>query len=220
MANKQKVYFLGVKGQGMAPLAVYAKEKGYLVSGSDVEKDFSTADLLKQAGIEPLVFNPQNIKKFQPDIIVVSAAYGADNPELKFAQKQKKIKIISYSEFIKEEAMDKDLIAIAGIHGKTTITALLAFILTEAGLDPSYLVGVAKINDLSPPGHYGQGRYFIIEADEYRQSQTNHQPKFWDFRPKIAVISSIELDHPDIYPDEKTIGNAFHKFASQIKRDG
>lgn len=219
MVKPERLYFIGIKGQGMAPLAIYAKEKGYVVGGSDVAEEFSTDAALKKVGIEPVVFAAKNIKNFQPDKIIVSAAYDEKNTELKFAR-QKKINILSSTDFLAEEVASKKLIAVAGIHGKTTTTAWIAYTLIQGGFDPSYIIGEAKINQLDLPGHYSHDDYFIIEADEYRKSNQDPSPKFWDFAPSIAVITSIELDHPDIYQDEQAIFRAFYKFATQVKRNG
>ena len=213
-----KIHFIGIKGVGMAALAIYAKEAGFEVNGSDNENIYVTDKLLKNAGLEVKVFSPDNLKN-RPDLVVVSAAYGKDNPEVKEAKK-KHLEIKPYSEALAYFSKDQQVIAVAGIHGKSTTTAMLAWILMKANLDPSFIVGAGEIKNLNTNAHFGQGDYFILEADEYRKSVEDSTPKFFDLSVKIEIISSIEMDHPDIFVSEESIYNAFYKFACRVPRSG
>lgn len=219
MANKKEsIHFIGIKGVGMTALAIFAKEKGYQVSGSDVAEEFVTDRALAKAGILVSPFDPKNLKS-KPDLVVVSAAYTKDNPEVNEAYK-KKLPVKPYSEVLAIFAQDFQTIAVAGIHGKTTTAALLSFLLVKAGLDPSYLIGSGEIPVLGSTGHYGQGDYFVLEADEYRKSPTQVIPKFFDLSPQIEIITSIEMDHPDMFVSAEEVYKVFYQFACRIPRNG
>lgn len=204
----------------MSALAKYLSEAGFEVEGSDVAESFVTDDLLRLANIT--VYSPfsvDNLKKSKPDCVVVSAAYGVDNIEVQEAKKLG-IKTIYYSELIGEISQNKKLIAVAGIHGKTTTSSMIAYLLVEAGLDPSYIIGAAKIPVLGSNAHFGQSENMVVEADEYRKNPNTLDPKFIDLNPEIAIITSIELDHPDVYPSVEEVYFAFHRFASKVSRTG
>src|SRR5512147_2087198 len=139
----EHIHFIGIKGVGMAALAVAAKEKGYKVTGSDGPGSFVTDQQLNKNGIQVQEFNPKNLVS-KPDKVVVSAAYGKDNPEVKEARK-KKLSILTYSEMLALISQDSSTIAVAGIHGKTTTTALISYLLKESGMDPSFVIGSGDI---------------------------------------------------------------------------
>lgn len=216
--ENEKIHFIGIKGVGMAALAILLKERGNKVTGSDVEETFVTEKTLAQAGIEVTPFDISNLKD-KPDLVVVSAAYGKDNLEVKEARK-KKLTIKPYSEALSAAAQDFQIIAVSGIHGKTTTTALISFILTKANLDPSFAIGAGEVANLKSPGHYGSGDYFVLEADEYRKSPDDSISKFFDLNPDIEIITSIEMDHPDIFSSEEKVYEAFYKFACRLPRNG
>ena len=216
--GSKKIHFIGIKGVGMAALAVFAKEMGNEVTGSDNENVYVTDKILKKAGIEVSQFNIENLKS-RPDLVITSAAYDKDNIEIKEAKKRH-LEIKPYSEALAYFSKDHQVIAVAGIHGKSTTTAMLAWLLTKADLDPSFIVGAGEIKNLETNAHYGQGDYFILEADEYRRSPEDSTPKFFDLSSKIEIISSIEMDHPDIYSSEENVYNAFYKFACRVPRNG
>ena len=153
----QKIHFIGIKGVGMAALAIYAKERGFEVTGSDVADNFITQKILDQTGIPVLNFNQDNLKE-QPNIVVVSAAYDKNHPEVKEAKKRH-LEILTYSEALGFFSKDSQVIAVAGIHGKTTITSLIAYLLEKAGLDPSYIIGAGEVFSLKSIAHYGKGNY-------------------------------------------------------------
>lgn len=202
----------------MSALAIYAKERGFGVTGSDTEETFVTDKTLQKAGISVLPFSPQNLKS-RPEIVVVSAAYSKDNIEVREARRRH-LEIKPYSEALAMFANDLQIIAVAGIHGKTTTTALLSFILTKANLDPSFVIGSGEIPSLGATGHFGRGDYFVLEADEYRKSSEEMTSKFLDFSPKVEIITSIEMDHPDMFSTEEKVYDAFYKFACRVPRTG
>ncbi|MCL5407077.1 MAG: UDP-N-acetylmuramate--L-alanine ligase [Patescibacteria group bacterium] len=216
--NTQKIHFIGIKGVGMAALAILAKEKGYEVTGSDVEDSFVTDIALAKAGITVTPFDTKNLQN-KPDIVVFSAAYDKDNIEVKEAHK-KRLNIKPYSEVLSLFSQESQVIAVSGIHGKTTTTALISFLLAKANLDPSYVIGSGEIADLPASGHLGSGDYFVLEADEYRKSPDDNNSKFFDLNPQIEIITSIEMDHPDMFLTDENVYDAFYKFACRIPRKG
>lgn len=220
MKKNNSVYLIGIKGVGMTALAIYYKQAGFDVTGSDVSGEFVTDELLDNAKIEyHKEFNKNNLKGGKYDSIIIGAAYDSTNSEVKEAKKRR-LNVKYYSEALREISSDKKTIAVSGIHGKTTITSMLSYILEKAGLSPSYLIGSGKSNILKQSAHKGSGEYFILEADEYRKSPENNTSKFLDLSPKIAIISSIEMDHPDIFPTIEDVFNTFYKLACRIPRDG
>src|SRR5258706_5954153 len=166
MKKKLSIHFVGVKGVGMTPLAIIAKEAGFAVSGSDIEEEFITQHALMKAGITPLVgFVAEHIH--QPDLVITTGAHGGfDNIEVKTA-KEKGVKVITAGKavglFMEGSIFGKKMtgISVAGSHGKTTTTAMIATILKEAGLDPTFVVGTGDVGSLGAPGHFGRGNYFV-----------------------------------------------------------
>lgn len=220
--KKLNIHFVGIKGVGMTPLAVIAKEAGFTVTGSDIGDEFITDSALKKAGIHPHIgFSHMNIKT--PDLVITTGAHGGfENIEVKTA-KQKNIDVITQGEavglFMNGSIFDKDFIGIsvAGTHGKTTTTGMIATILSENKLDPSYVIGTGDVSSLGSPGHFGKGKYFVAEADEYAtEPKYDKKPKFmWQF-PKIAVLTNIEFDHPDVYGTIEDIKHAYLRFLTQL----
>jgi len=212
------IHFIGIKGVGMSALAILAKEKGYQVTGSDVDESFVTDEVLSQAQITINNFDVANLSR-KPDLVVVSAAFGKDNVEVKEARK-KHLQILNYSEALSFLVDKAKTIAVSGIHGKTTTTALISFLLEKAGLDPSFAIGAGNISSLGTNAHAGKGEYFVVEADEYRKSEENKQSKFFDLNPLIEVITSIEMDHPDLFSSIEDVYHTFYKFACRVARGG
>ena len=225
--NKIKsIHFVGIKGVGMTPLAIIAKEAEIKVSGSDTADEFITDVVLKKAGIIPLVgFSKTHI--LNPDLVITTGAHGGfNNPEVLEA-KRKNIKVITQGEavgiFMGGEIFGRKFfgISITGTHGKTTTTAMIASLLKTNNFDPSFLIGTANAESLGAPGHYGKGKFFVAEADEYMTEPTFDKTikHMWQ-HPKIAVITNIEFDHPDAYSSLDDTREKFLKFANQLPEDG
>lgn len=213
-------YLIGIKGVGMTALAKYLLEDGYAVEGSDNSSHYVTDDVLAQNKIKVYSpFDKQNLFDKKPDLVVVSAAYDESNPEVEEAKK-KNLHIEYYSEVLGMITAGQKLIAVAGVHGKTTTTSLVALLLQKAEFSPSFIIGVGEVPVLGTNAHKGKGEYFVLEADEYRKSPTNFDSKFFDIEPEIAIISSIELDHPDVFESEEDIYRAFYRFACSVPRTG
>lgn len=210
----------------MAPLAIIAKEAGFRVTGSDLEEEFITDEALKKVGIKPLVgFSKNHVQ--DPDLVITTGAHGGfDNEEVKSAR-EKGIAVMTQGEavgvFMKGDLFGRKFegISVAGSHGKTTTTAMIATILKENGLDPSYLVGTGVVASLGSSGHFGKGRYFVAEADEYvTEPKYDKTIKFLWQQPKILVITNIEFDHPDVYVSIDSMRDAYLKFAQQLPKEG
>jgi UDP-N-acetylmuramate--alanine ligase len=224
--KKKKIHFVGIKGTNMMPLALIAQEAGFDVTGSDIDQEFITDAALRKAKITPLVdFSGDHIT--DQDLVITTGAHGGfDNIEVKTA-KLKKIQVMSAGEatgmFMKGDFLGKKFvgISVAGTHGKTTTTAMLATIFKENKLDPSYIIGTGDVGSLGAPGYLGDGRYFIAEADEYATEPVyDKRARFlWQY-PSLAVITNIEHDHPDIYPSIVDVRAAFLEFANHVPDKG
>jgi UDP-N-acetylmuramate--alanine ligase len=224
--KKKKVHFVGIKGTNMTPLAIIAKEAGFEVSGSDVAQEFITDAALKKAQITPLVeFSADHIT--DQNLVITTGAHGGyDNVEV-IAAKKKNIQVMSAGEatgeYMKGTLFNKKFtgISVAGTHGKTTTTAMIATMLKENRLDPTYIVGTGNVGSLGSPGHLGTGRYFVVEADEYAtEPKYDKRARFLWQMPTFLIITNIEYDHPDIYPTVASIRAAFLSFAKKLPIKG
>jgi UDP-N-acetylmuramate--alanine ligase len=203
------VHFIGIGGSGLSAIARLLLESGYTVSGSDrVLTPF--AEEVRKAGATVFVgHHPRNLTG--ADWVVRSSAIPEDNPEVEGAKKAG-IPVYKRADFLGRLMEDKTGIAIAGTHGKTTTTAMTAWVLSELGRDPSFIVG-GVVNNLGVNAHAGKGNTFVIEADEYDNM-------FLGLKPQIAVVTSIEHDHPDFFPTLESMYMAFEKFADLLPDDG
>lgn len=226
MKKVKRIHFVGIKGVGLTPQAIIAKEAGVKVSGSDVADHFITDGALKQVGITPLVgFSPEHIAPDIELVITTGAHGGYSNVEVVRA-KELGIPVMTKGEavgaFMQGGIVGKSFqgIAVAGSHGKTTTTSLLTTILAANKLDPSYIVGTGSFGDRLP-GHLGKGKYFVAESDEYAtEPQTNKKAQLlWEF-PQIALITNIELDHPDIYESVEAVTSVFIEFTNNVGKNG
>ncbi|HSW70905.1 MAG TPA: Mur ligase family protein, partial [Gammaproteobacteria bacterium] len=225
---------MGIKGVGMANLAILAKEAGFIVAGSDVAEEFITDSELKKANITIYEgFKSENVSDFfgitaaAESLMIITGAHGGfDNEEAQMAA-QLKIQVLTHGEavgkFMAGEFIDRaniEGISVAGSHGKTTISAMLATYFSLLGLRPSYIVGTSSIIPIGAAGHYGSGKYFIAEADEYKAAPTNPTPRFLYQYPKYLIINNIDFDHPDVYADLNAVKDAFARFVENIGDDG
>lgn len=223
MKTNKSIHFVGIKGVGMAPLAIIAKEAGFKVSGCDINEEFITDEALSKANITPLVgFSISHVET--SDLVITTGAHGGfDNPEVSQAKK-KGITVWTQGqalgEFMKGTIFEREFetVAVAGSHGKTTTTAMIATILKANRIDSSFLIGTGNVPYLETDGHFGKGRFFVAEADEYATEPTyDKTPKFLWLHPNILVITNIELDHPDLFADIEQLSLAFLTFAKNAK---
>lgn len=233
-SNIKKIFFVGIKGVGMAPLAIIAKQFGINVSGSDIDEVFITDKYLKGENIKTYPsFDADFIKDFFGNsdkneclTITTGAHKGFDSSQSKWS-KENGIPVITQGQalsvFMEGTVFERNFkgIAVSGSHGKTTISSLLATTMNGLGLDCSYSVGTGELFPLGSPGHYGLGEYFIAEADEYASEPVyDRVPKFLYLNPTYAIFNNIDFDHPDLFSDISQIENAFLNFAHNIKSGG
>lgn len=208
--NSQYYHMVGIKGVGMSALACILKDQGIKLTGSDVNEVFFTDKVLKDSKIPVFSgFKEEHIGK--PDLVISSAAYGKDNPEITKA-KRKGIKVLTYPQMLGELTNDKKTIAICGTHGKTTTTALVGLLLEKAKYNPTVIVG-SYVNDFSGNAKIGESDWFVIEACEYMRH-------FLNYNPYIVILTSLEMDHPDYYKDIEDIKGAFLQFIQKIPQEG
>ncbi|MEI6289554.1 MAG: UDP-N-acetylmuramate--L-alanine ligase [Chloroflexota bacterium] len=205
------VHFIGIGGSGLSAIARLLKEQGFLVSGSDRTLSPLAVEL-QNLGIQVSAgHSSENITG--ADWVVRSSAIPDSNPEV-IAALSAGIPVYKRADFLGQlmAPPDKDGIAVAGTHGKTTTTAMIAWTLYHLGADPSFIIGGVSQN-FGVNAHAGSGKAFVIEADEYDRM-------FLGLKPRYAVVTNIEHDHPDIYPTPAEFYDAFRDFVKLIPNDG
>jgi UDP-N-acetylmuramate: L-alanyl-gamma-D-glutamyl-meso-diaminopimelate ligase len=213
------IHLLGICGTGMAALAGILKEQGYRVTGSDEHVYPPMSTLLESLGIRiQNGYNPANLQP-HPDLVVVGNVIRRENPEAQ-AVLDLDLPRLSLPEALNRFLVgDRQSIVVTGTHGKTTTTALIAWLLFALGLDPGFMVGgIAK--NFQTNYRVGHGRYVVLEGDEYDTAFFDKRPKFVHFAPRAAVLTSIEYDHADIYPDLDRIIQAFESFLDTVPATG
>src|SRR6202521_162623 len=212
-------HLIGMGGTAMASLAGLLKSAGHEVTGSDENVYPPMSDELKQMGIAyNQGYRPENLSH-RPDIVVVGNVVSRGNPELEEVLIQK-LRYTSAAATIKEEFIwGRHSLAVAGTHGKTTTTSLLAWALESAGLNPSFLIGGVAEN-FETSYRLTDSEYFVIEADEYDTAYFDKGPKMWHYLPDTAIVNNIEFDHADIYRDEEAYKFAFARFINLIPKNG
>jgi UDP-N-acetylmuramate--alanine ligase len=206
MGRVRHIHFVGIGGAGMSGIAEVLHTLGYEVSGSDL-KESGTTNRLKSLGIRVLVGHDAR-QVNGSDVIVVSSAVRNDNPEL-LAARGKRIPVIPRAEMLAELMRFRHGIAVAGTHGKTTTTSLIASLLAEGGLDPTYVIG-GRLNSSGTHARLGSGRYLVAEADESDAS-------FLHLQPVVAVVTNIDTDHLGTYGgDYGALQKAFLEFLHHL----
>jgi len=218
--DKQKhIHLIGICGTAMASLAGMLKQRGFRVSGSDAAAYPPMSDFLSELGIvvaQP--FDTRNLEP-QPDLVVVGNAISRGNVELEQVL-DRRIAFCSLPQLLHDEFLrGKEVLVVAGTHGKTTTTSMLAWIFHTAGLQPSFLIGGIAEN-FGSSFHLGQGKHFILEGDEYDTAFFDKGPKFLHYFPDAAILTSVEFDHADIYKDLEAVETAFKRLVNLIPRRG
>lgn len=204
----QTTHFVGIGGTGLSAIARVLVQRGEHVTGSDRE-DSPLAAALRDAGVQVHIGHTAGNVNGAARVIR-SSAVGDDNVEVK-AARAKGIPVYKRSEFFGELLASQHVIAVAGSHGKTTTTAMLAWMLTALGQEPGYIIGSVAQN-LGANAAAGAGRLFVIEADEYDNA-------FLGLSPRIALVTNVEHDHPDMFPTPEDFTAAFRQFVARMEPD-
>src|SRR5246127_4522120 len=219
MADKKRIHLIGICGTAMASLAGMLNERGFRVTGSDAAAYPPMSDFLKSLGIEVAQpFDPKNLSP-TPDLVVVGNAISRGNAELEHVLDQR-IPFCSMPQLLHDEFLrGKEVLVVAGTHGKTTTTSMLAWIFHTAGMQPSFLIGGIAEN-FGSSFHFGQGKHFIVEGDEYDTAFFDKGPKFLHYFPDSVILTSVEFDHADIYKDLDAVETAFRRLVNLVPRRG
>ena len=219
MDEKKHIHLIGICGTAMASLAGMLKQRGHRVTGSDAAAYPPMSDFLSGLGI-PVAqpFDPRNLQP-RPDLVVVGNAMSRGNVELEHALDER-IPFCSMPQLLHDEFLrGKEVLVVAGTHGKTTTTSMLSWIFHTAGLQPSFLIGGIAEN-FGSSFHLGQGKHFILEGDEYDTAFFDKGPKFLHYFPDSVILTSVEFDHADIYKDLDAVETAFKRLVNLIPRRG
>ncbi len=213
------IHLIGICGTAMASLAGMLQERGFQVTGSDAASYPPMSTFLESLSI-PVAqpFAEENLDP-RPDLVVVGNALSRGNVELERVLDQR-IPFCSMPQILHDEFLvGKDVLVVAGTHGKTTTTSMLAWIFETAGLEPSFLIGGIAENFGRSFG-LGQGKHFILEGDEYDTAFFDKGPKFLHYFPDSVILTSVEFDHADIYKDLDAVETAFKRLVNLVPRRG
>ncbi len=219
MTEQKHIHLIGICGTAMASLAGMLKQRGFRVTGSDAAAYPPMSDFLRALNI-PVAqpFDARNLEP-KPDLVVVGNAMSRGNVELEYVLDQR-IPFCSLPQLLHDEFLrGKQVLVVAGTHGKTTTTSMLSWIFHSAGLDPSFLIGGIAEN-FGSSFHLGRGEHFILEGDEYDTAFFDKGPKFLHYFPDAIILTSVEFDHADIYKDLDAVETAFKRLVNLIPRRG
>jgi UDP-N-acetylmuramate--alanine ligase len=203
------VHLIGIGGIGLSAIARVLHGWGYQVSGSDCQRSALTEALIAEGITVYAGHRAQQIDG--SDLVILSSAVPEENPEV-IEARQRGLPVVKREQFLGELTDGKTTIAVAGTHGKTTTSAMIAWILIQASLDPTFIVG-GVMQNLRSNARAGSGPHFVIEADEYDWA-------FLGLRPSVAVVTALEHDHPDCYPTFEEMRVAFAEFVSRMVSSG
>ncbi|MCG8434060.1 MAG: UDP-N-acetylmuramate:L-alanyl-gamma-D-glutamyl-meso-diaminopimelate ligase, partial [Gammaproteobacteria bacterium] len=212
------IHILGICGTFMGGLAALAKSAGHMVTGADENVYPPMSTQLEELGItlikgyDPAQFTPE------PDIVVIGNALTRTNPAVEYVLNTN-IAYTSGPQWLAENILQSRwILAVAGTHGKTTTSSMLAWILEYAGLNPGFLIG-GVANDFGVSARLGEAPFFIIEADEYDTAFFDKRSKFVHYRPRTLILNNLEYDHADIFPDLASIQTQFHHLIKTVPGD-
>jgi len=218
-AQIRSVHFVGICGTAMASSAAALKEKGVQVSGSDQNVYPPMSTFLAERKIEVITGYAEANLAHKPDLVVIGNAISRGNPEAEFVLDHK-LPYCSLPELLKHYFIrGKRSLVVAGTHGKTTTTSLLAWVFEHNGLNHSYLIGGIP-NNLGQGARFTDSEWFIIEGDEYDTAFFDKRSKFVHYLPEVAIINNLEFDHADIFPNLDSIKTTFRHFIRLVPRNG
>ena len=214
-----RLHILGICGTFMGGVAALARELGETVEGSDANVYPPMSTQLEALGIELMQGYQAEYLQPAPDLVVVGNAMVRGNPAVEYMLDQR-LRYISGPQWLGERLLvEREVLAVAGTHGKTTTSSLLAHLLDSAGLQPGFLIGGVPGN-FGISARLGQGPHFVIEADEYDSAFFDKRSKFVHYRPRIAILNNLEYDHADIFPDVASIQRQFHHLVRTAPGNG
>ena len=219
MTQTKHIHLIGICGTAMASLAGMLKQRGFHVTGSDAAAYPPMSDFLRDLGIP--VAQPFAAASLEPrpDLVVVGNAMSRGNVELEHVLDHR-IPFCSLPQLLHDEFLrGREVLVVAGTHGKTTTTSMLSWIFHSAGLEPSFLIGGIAEN-FGSSFHLGKGKYFILEGDEYDTAFFDKGPKFMHYFPDAVILTSVEFDHADIYKDLDAVETAFKRLVNLVPRRG
>jgi UDP-N-acetylmuramate: L-alanyl-gamma-D-glutamyl-meso-diaminopimelate ligase len=213
------IHLIAICGVGMSALAGMLQARGFRITGSDHDVYPPMSSQLEALGIELRQgFSPHHLAD-HPDLIVVGNVVSRSNPEVQ-AMLAQGLPFLSFPQALAEFfLLDRHPIVVAGTHGKTTTASLMAWVLETAGLDPSYMIGGIPRN-FGTNYKLGTGAFFVVEGDEYDTAFFDKGPKFLHYRPRSAILTSVEFDHADIYRDLAHVKEAFRRFVRILPSEG
>jgi UDP-N-acetylmuramate: L-alanyl-gamma-D-glutamyl-meso-diaminopimelate ligase len=217
MNKERHIHIIGICGVATSALAIAFHKNGWKVTGSDkgfyppVSTHLTEAGILYYAG-----WHPENIGS--PDLVVAGAGGTAlSNPEIMYV-KEKGLPLLSFAEALGKYFVKKNSIVVTGTWGKTTISAMLSYILLEAGMDPSYFTGAVSLSHET--GALGNSDWSVVEGDEYQAAIWDRKAKFFYYKPTHLLLTSVSWDHADLYPTEEAYFDAFRKIVAEIPDSG
>jgi UDP-N-acetylmuramate: L-alanyl-gamma-D-glutamyl-meso-diaminopimelate ligase len=219
MTAKKHIHLIGICGTAMASLAGMLAERGFSVTGSDAAAYPPMSDFLQSLGIP--ISQPFSVANLTPtpDLVVIGNAISRGNVELEHVL-DRRISFCSLPQLLHDEFLHgKEVLVVAGTHGKTTTTSMLAWIFEAAGMQPSFLIGGIAEN-FGRSFQLGSGKHFILEGDEYDTAFFDKGPKFLHYFPDAIILTSVEFDHADIYKDLEAVETAFKRLVNLVPRRG
>jgi len=213
------IHILGICGTFMGSLAVLAKESGHRVTGSDANVYPPMSTQLQAQGIELTQgYDPEQLEP-APDLVVIGNALSRGNPAVEYVL-NKGLPYVSGPQWLADHVLQgRWVLAVAGTHGKTTTSSMLAWVLEHAGMAPGFLIGGIPQN-FEVSARLGDTPFFVVEADEYDSAFFDKRSKFVHYRPRTAILNNLEFDHADIFPDLAAIERQFHHLVRTIPGEG
>ncbi len=213
------IHILGICGTFMGSLAVLAKELGHRVTGSDANVYPPMSTQLEAQGIELMQgYDPAHLQP-APDLVVVGNAMSRGNPAVEYVL-NKGLPYVSGPQWLADHVLQgRWVMAVAGTHGKTSSSSMLAWVLEHAGMAPGFLIGGVPQN-FGISARLGDTPFFVVEADEYDSAFFDKRSKFVHYRPRTAILNNLEFDHADIFPDLAAIERQFHHLVRIIPSEG
>ena len=230
MSKPKHIHILGICGTFMGGIAAIAKQSGYRVTGCDANVYPPMSTQLEEQGIELIEGWGVEQLNLKPDVFVIGNVVSRGNPLMEEIL-NRNLPYASGPQWLADTLLrDKWVLGVAGTHGKTTTTSMLAWILEHAGLNPGFLIGGVPQNfgisarlpspQPSPDGRGGHGGFFVIEADEYDTAFFDKRSKFVHYHPRTAILNNLEFDHADIFPDLAAIETQFHHLVRTVPGNG